>query len=160
MKEQEGRFKKKIIHYTDWVLNERFALISFKYIFPKTCQCRNVFNYKYKTLDKRKKLYKDILKSGLIFESKKLYENKVPDWIRKVLNEKNYQIDPKASLMLVEFLGTDLNKINLTYNDLLNAIARRFPTLECSTKKMSVTAHPDHQEIEIPVAVLFKESEF
>ena len=71
-----------------------------------------VFNYKYKTLDKRKKLYKDILKSGLIFESKKLYENKVPDWIRKVLNEKNYQIDPKASLMFVEFLGTDLNKIN------------------------------------------------
>lgn len=70
-----------------------------------------VFNYKYKTLDKRKKLYKDIAKSGLIFESKKMYENQVSDWIRRVLSGKKYQIEPKAALMLVEFLGTDLSKI-------------------------------------------------
>lgn len=68
--------------------------------------------YKYKTIDKRKKLYKTINKTGLVFESKKLYENQVPDWIRRVLSGKNYTISPKASQMLVEFLGTDLNKIN------------------------------------------------
>ena len=34
-----------------------------------------VICYKYKTLDKRKKLSKVISKSGLLFESKKLYEN-------------------------------------------------------------------------------------
>jgi DNA polymerase-3 subunit delta len=70
-----------------------------------------VLNYKYKKLDKRKKLHKVIAKTGLIFESKKLYENQVADWIRKVLNGKNYKIEPKASLMLVEYLGTDLSKI-------------------------------------------------
>ena len=63
-----------------------------------------VFNYKYKTLDKRKKLHKVISKSGLIFESKKLYENQVSDWIRRVLSGKKYQIEPKAALMLIEFL--------------------------------------------------------
>ena len=71
-----------------------------------------VLNYKYKKLDKRKKLHKVIAKTGFIFESKKLYENQVSDWIRKVLSEKNYKIEPKASLMLVEFLGTDLSKIS------------------------------------------------
>ncbi|EAR12821.1 hypothetical protein PI23P_09345 [Polaribacter irgensii 23-P] len=71
-----------------------------------------VLNYKYKKLDKRKKLHKVIAKTGLIFESKKLYENQVSDWIRKALSAKNYKIEPKASLMLVEFLGTDLSKIS------------------------------------------------
>lgn len=71
-----------------------------------------VICYKYKTLDKRKKLFKEIQKLGLLFESKKLYENQVGDWIRRVLSGKNYKIDPKAALMLVEFLGTDLSKIS------------------------------------------------
>lgn len=70
-----------------------------------------VLNYKYKKLDKRKKLHKAIAKSGLVYDSKKLYDNQVGDWIRRVLNGKKYQIEPKASQMLVEFLGTDLNKI-------------------------------------------------
>ncbi len=68
--------------------------------------------FKYKKLDKRKKLYKAVQKNGVLFESKKLYENQVADWIRKVLNGKKYQISPKASALLVEFLGTDLSRIN------------------------------------------------
>ncbi|WP_334058484.1 DNA polymerase III subunit delta [Polaribacter sp. P097] len=70
-----------------------------------------VINYKYKKLDKRKKLHKAIAKIGLVYESKKLYDNKVADWIRRVLSGKKYQIEPKAAQMLVEFLGTDLSKI-------------------------------------------------
>ncbi|WP_034257779.1 DNA polymerase III subunit delta [Altibacter lentus] len=68
--------------------------------------------YKYKTLDKRRKLAKVIGKSGVLFESKKLYENQVPDWIRRVLASRGYTITPKAAQMLVEFLGNDLSKVN------------------------------------------------
>jgi DNA polymerase-3 subunit delta len=71
-----------------------------------------VVNYKYKKLDKRKALYKTLKKEAVVFESKKLYDNQVPDWIRRVLATKGYTIVPKASQMLVEFLGTDLSKIN------------------------------------------------
>lgn len=77
-----------------------------------------VLNYKYKTIDKRKALYKAISKNGLVFESKPLYENKIPDWIRRVLQSKNYTIVPKASQMLVEFLGNDLSKISNELNKL------------------------------------------
>ena len=70
-----------------------------------------VINYKYKKLDKRKKLYKAIDKVGVLFDSKKLYDNQVADWIRRVLSGKNYKIEPKAAQILVEFLGTDLSKI-------------------------------------------------
>ncbi|MBP2832757.1 DNA polymerase III subunit delta [Aquimarina sp. U1-2] len=68
--------------------------------------------YKYKKIDKRKKLFKLVSQNGVIFEGKKLYENQVADWIRRVLAGAKYNIDPKATQMLVEFLGTDLSKID------------------------------------------------
>ncbi|MCK5639057.1 MAG: DNA polymerase III subunit delta [Flavobacteriaceae bacterium] len=71
-----------------------------------------VLCYKYKTLDKRKKLAKIVSKSGCLFESKKLYENQVGEWISSNLKDRGYNIEPKAVQMLVEFLGSDLSKIN------------------------------------------------
>lgn len=71
-----------------------------------------VIAYKYKTLDKRKKLVKSVAKQGVLFESKKMYENQVGTWINRVLSGKGYAIEPKANAMLVEFLGNDLGKIS------------------------------------------------
>lgn len=71
-----------------------------------------VICYKYKKLDKRKKLYKTIQKNGELFESKKLYENQVSEWIRRTLSGRKRKISPKACMLLVEFLGTDLSKIS------------------------------------------------
>lgn len=67
--------------------------------------------YKYKTLDKRKKVTKVVTKNGVVLESKKLYENKIAEWIKRVLQGKKLNIDPKAAAMLIDFLGTDLSKI-------------------------------------------------
>ena len=71
-----------------------------------------VMCYKYKKLDKRKKLYKSVSKHGVLFESKKLYENQVTEWLRKVLHGKGYSISHKAAIVLVEYLGTDLSRIS------------------------------------------------
>jgi DNA polymerase-3 subunit delta len=71
-----------------------------------------VFCYKYGKFDKRKKTYKAIEKSGLIFESAALYDSKVPAWIEGFIGEKGYKISPQASLMLSEYLGNDLSKIS------------------------------------------------
>ena len=81
-----------------------------------------VLNYKYKKIDKRKKLYKATAKTGLIFESKPLYENQVADWIRRVLGGKKYQAEPKAAQMLVEFLGTNLSKISNELDKLMSIV--------------------------------------
>lgn len=71
-----------------------------------------VMCYKYKTLDKRKSWTKKLSEVGVVYESKKLYDNQVGDWIKRVLQGKQYAIETKAAAMLVEFLGTDLSKIN------------------------------------------------
>ena len=70
-----------------------------------------VINYKYKKLDKRKKLYKSLEKNGIIFESNKLYEDKIPLWINQYLKDRNITSEPGVAQMLTEFLGNDLHKI-------------------------------------------------
>ena len=70
-----------------------------------------VINYKYKSLDKRKSFTKEVAKNGILFESKKVYENQIPDWIKNYAGNMNYKIETKASFLLAEFLGNDLGKI-------------------------------------------------
>lgn len=70
-----------------------------------------VINYKYKKIDKRKSFFKQVGKKGVLFESKKLYDNQIAGWINSYVRERGYDITPKASAMLTEFLGTDLSKV-------------------------------------------------
>ncbi len=70
-----------------------------------------VVNYKYKKLDKRKKLHAALVKNGIVFESNKLYESQVPDWITSYLKSRGFSIQPAAAMMLTEYLGSDLGKI-------------------------------------------------
>ncbi len=70
-----------------------------------------VINYKYKKYDGKKKLAKELKKLNYLFESKLLYDNQVPEWIRKTMQGKGLNIGQKAAFLLSEFLGTDLGRI-------------------------------------------------
>ncbi len=70
-----------------------------------------VFCYKYGKPDGRKKFVTEIDKSGVLFESKKLYDNQVPAFITNHLKEKGVAIDPKATQILADYLGTNLGNI-------------------------------------------------
>ncbi len=70
-----------------------------------------VFGYKNKKLDKRTKIYKALSNAGAVMESKKLYDNQVPQWIGQLLKSKGYGATPKALQLLADSLGTDLGRI-------------------------------------------------
>ena len=70
-----------------------------------------VINYKYKKLDKRKKLFKALEKNSILFESRRLYNDKIPPWINSYLLSRGKKIEPKAAVILTEYLGNDLGKI-------------------------------------------------
>lgn len=70
-----------------------------------------VICYKYKRLDKRTVLYKEIKKMGVVFEGKKLYDNQVPEWIASYVSKHGYRIGPRAVQMLADHLGADLGMI-------------------------------------------------
>jgi len=100
-----------------------------------------VLNYKYKKPDKRKKVFKSILKHSAYFTSKKLYDNQVPGWISTYLSKKGIEIDHKSSALLTEFLGSDLAKIS-------NELDKLIITLEDGNKKIT----PAHIEKNIGIS--------
>jgi DNA polymerase III subunit delta len=111
-----------------------------------------VFAYKYKTLDKRKKYTKLISEKGILFESKKLYDNQVESWIIQTLKESKYGIEPKASAMLVEFLGTDLGKVN---NELekLKIILPANSTISAQDIEQNIGISKDYNVFELRKAI-------
>ena len=70
-----------------------------------------VFCYKYKTFDKRKKLYKAAKKAGAILETKTLYDNQMGQWLVQKIQLAKFKIDSEALQLLTEALGNDLSKI-------------------------------------------------
>ena len=70
-----------------------------------------VICYKYKSIDKRKKFLKVVAEKGVVFESKKIYENQLAPWIQNYCSGKGYKIHPQAVAMLSEYLGTEISKV-------------------------------------------------
>lgn len=91
------------------------------YVENPTASTVLVFCYKYEKLDARKKLVKSLGKNQdcVVMESKKLYENQViSTFLPDVFKKKHLSIQPKATQMLVDFLGNDLSRIENEVNKL------------------------------------------
>lgn len=71
-----------------------------------------VIAYKYGRLDRRTQFSKSLLKNAIHFESKKLYDDKIPGWIQEYVTGRGYRMDNKASQLLADYLGNDLGKIS------------------------------------------------
>ncbi len=70
-----------------------------------------VLCHKHGTLDRRKKLAAEVEKVGVLFESKKIKDAQLPGFITSYLKRKSVEIEPKASDMMAEFVGTDLSRM-------------------------------------------------
>lgn len=70
-----------------------------------------VINHKYKTYDSRKKALKAAAKNGLVFKADKVPDYKLSEWISAYVQRSGYSINPKATMLLAEFLGNDLSRI-------------------------------------------------
>ncbi len=69
--------------------------------------------------DKRKALYKSVLKTGVVVESLPLRDYELPQWIQNYYEEKGLKIHPEAAMLLAESAGTDLGKIAVETEKLL-----------------------------------------
>lgn len=69
--------------------------------------------YKNKKGDKRKGVFKKLAASSdcVYFESNKLYDNQIPDWIINYCKSQQISISPKAASILADSLGTDLSRV-------------------------------------------------
>ena len=82
-----------------------------------------VLCHKNGNLDKRKALYKAVEQcGGIMFESKRVYESSLPSFIQRYLKSAGKDIEPKATQMLVEHVGTDLMRMSSELDKLLVAM--------------------------------------
>ncbi|MBN2485066.1 MAG: DNA polymerase III subunit delta [Bacteroidales bacterium] len=116
-----------------------------------------VVNYKYKTLDKRKRLVKELEKNGVLFESKKLYDNQVPDWITKYLSKRGFQVQPTAALLLSEFLGAELGKIVMELDKLVLVLPKGEKLITSVHIEENIGISKDYNNIELQNALSKKD---
>lgn len=114
-----------------------------------------VFAYKYKTLDKRKSVYKSLVKCGVFLDSKKLYENSIGSFISNNLSLAGYSIDSKANAMLVSFLGTDLSRIVNELNK-LKIIVPKGTTINDDVIEKNIGISKDYNFFEFQKAIAQK----
>jgi len=112
-----------------------------------------VFNYKYKVIDKRTKLYKTLETQGAYFESMRLRDYQVPPWIERYLMLKGIKIDPDASGMLTEYLGTDLHKIVNELDKLLITLPTGKPVISTALIERNIGISKDYNNFELQKAL-------
>lgn len=115
-----------------------------------------VINYKGKTLDKRKKTYKELLKAGIVYESKKLYDNQIPDWIEENVKLNGLSIDPKAKFLMAEFIGNDLARLENEIEKLKIVVGDGAITPEVIEKNIGISK--DYNNFELRKAIETKDA--
>ncbi len=73
-----------------------------------------VISHKHKKLNGNSSLAKALKgnkEQAVLFEAKKLYDNKVPGWVSNYLKAQKLEISPDAAALVGEYLGSDLSKV-------------------------------------------------
>jgi len=112
-----------------------------------------VFSYKYKTVDKRTRLYKTRETKAVYFESARLRDYQIPAWIERYLMTKGIKTDPSASAMLTEYLGTDLHKIVNELDKLIITLPAGKPVITTSLIEKNIGISKDYNNFELQKAV-------
>ncbi len=71
-----------------------------------------VVSYKNKKVDGRTRFAKVIKEKVELLTTKKMYENKLPEWTRELIESKGLTISPKALMLLVDHIGNDLSRMD------------------------------------------------
>jgi DNA polymerase-3 subunit delta len=112
-----------------------------------------VFNYKYKTLDRRTKFFKTLESQAVYFESPRLRDYQIPGWIERYLMTRGIKTDPNASAMLTEFLGTDLHKIVNELDKLIITLPRERPVISTALIEKNIGISKDFNNFELQKAI-------
>ncbi len=116
-----------------------------------------VINYKHKTYDTRRKLYKLIDKNGVTLTSKKIWPNQLQKWINFIVAENNVKIEPKATVLLAEYLGEDLSKIDNEVKKLKTAIEGKHDTITVDDVEKNIGISKEYSVFELYKALAIRD---
>lgn len=116
-----------------------------------------VICHKNGTLDRRKKLAAEIEKVGFLFESKKMKDSQLPGFITSYLKRKSVEIEPKASEMMAEFVGTDLSRMAGELDKLVITLAPGIRRVTPEQIERNIGISKDYNNYELRSAIVAKD---
>jgi DNA polymerase-3 subunit delta len=117
-----------------------------------------IFCHKNGKLDLRKKIYSVARKAGaVIFEGKKLYDRDLPGFIDTYLKLKGVTIEPKASQMVGDHVGSDLNRLTSELDKLMISLPKDEKRITADLVEKEVGVSKDFNIFELQKALAKKE---
>ena len=113
-----------------------------------------VICYKNGSLDSKKKLVAAINEVGIVFESKKLREGMLPSFITDYLKRKKITIDQQATMMLAQYIGSDLNRIASELDKLAIALPPGFNQINTSFIEKNIGISKEFNNWELRTALI------
>ena len=116
-----------------------------------------VLCHKHGVLDRRKKLAAEIEKVGVLFESKKIKDTQLAGFITSYLKRKFIEIEPKASEMMAEFVGTDLSRMAGELEKLIITLPKGQKRITPEQIEQNIGISKDYNNYELRNALIIKD---
>lgn len=116
-----------------------------------------VLCHKQGVLDRRKKLAAEIEKVGVLFDSKKIKEAQLPGFITSYLKRRSVEIEPKATEMMAEFVGADLNRMAGELEKLIITLPKVQKRITPEQIERNIGISKDYNNFELRSALIQKD---
>ena len=116
-----------------------------------------VLCHKHGVLDRRKKLAAEIEKVGVLFESKKIKDAQLTGFITSYLKRKSIEIEPKASEMMAEFVGTDLSRMAGELEKLIITLPKGQKRITPEQIEQNIGISKDYNNYDLRNALIIKD---
>jgi len=108
-------------------------------------------------IDKRLSLYKTLIKNSLNVESKRLYENQIPQFVRARTRSRGYQIELEASEILFGYLGTNLKELDSAIDKLITYLGPDKKVIDSKTIVETIGLFREFSAFELGKAIVAKD---
>ncbi|MDA0196259.1 MAG: DNA polymerase III subunit delta [Bacteroidetes bacterium] len=115
-----------------------------------------LFSHKHKPFDQRKKLAKVLDQKAIVINSKKIYDNKLPEWAQKYTGQKGHSIDEKAAFILAENIGNNLQRLANEIDKILINFKDKV-TIDPTLVEKYVGISKEYNSFELQKALAFKD---
>jgi DNA polymerase-3 subunit delta len=115
-----------------------------------------IVSYKDKKVDGRTKFAKTLKEKSVLVTTKKMYEDKVPEWTQELLESKGLSISPKGLTLIVDHLGNDLTRIENEINKISINLGKRKTITEEDIEEF-VGVSKDFNVFELQSAIAHKD---
>ncbi len=106
--------------------------------------------------DKRKALYKQCSKNGVVVESNALRDYEMPGWISQYYSSRGLDISPDAAALLAEYSGTDMSKIVVETDKLLKNLPEGTMKVDAKDIERNVGISREYSIFELTKELSFK----